>query len=50
MELEFGSENRDTDKDRVGVSLHFSSKPVFSGPRTGSGGPPSSWNEDYYIK
>ena len=30
---------RATDKDRVDVSLHSSSKLVFSGPGTGSGGP-----------
>ena len=33
----------------VEASLHCLSKLVFSGPRTGSGGPPS-WNEKSFIK
>ena len=30
------------------ASLHCLSEPVFSGARTGSGGPPSSLNEACY--
>ena len=33
-------ENRATDRIRVDASFHFSSKLVFHGPSTGSGGPP----------
>ena len=42
----WGVENRSIGKDQVEASLHCFSELVFSGPRTGSGGPPSSRNED----
>ena len=42
----WGVENRAADKDQGRGQLHCLSKQVFHGPRTGSGGPPSFWNED----
>ena len=46
----FAGENMATDKDQGEASLPSSSKLVFSGPRTGSGSPPSFWNKECFIK
>ena len=35
---------------RVEANLHYFSEPVFSGPKPGSGSPPSSGNEKSFIK
>ena len=37
-------------RSRVEASGHCLLKLVFSGPRTGAGGPPSSLNEEGFVK
>lgn len=46
----WGLENRAADKEQGRDNLGLSFKAGVQWPQTGSGGPPSSWNEECFIK